>query len=511
LINAKSDVSLAAPLSVTSLGITSTDGSVALVSATSGVNAKGAIAAVDDITLGAVKNVAFQKIDTSLGGVNIVSTEGVIANNSSISAAFDVILSADGYIKVGIINSLGGLVALDSEGTTTAGAITTNGGDAYFDAGESINVKNIVSGGGSITAVSEIGSVTTGYLRSDSAIAGKGGKIYLQAAQQIKVVGAVAIGGVNYSIYTGVNQLGWLGIAYETTVALKEEEKKTNFKIGNPTALNGTSAGVLGNSSLISFKQQDTGVGIEDVFLIPIKIIQSIFDAINSPSTTPTHVDTTNPVTNEPYKTTQEQELVKKLSPAQKFKIKLFISKDQVNKEEVFQKGMVDTSHGCFKLELSDRVGNKEPETIIHNNYATYVTGSPGDFLVITKSGIPAFYDGLVKPNGAIYTKGLETAANSVAEVKTGPSYGIILRKFLPKNHPDYLSTPFIGDEKNRLAKLNSQLYRYITVADDCHLNFFLSFNNKDAAKAGKEIYENLILNPRPTQRSIKVYDLASP
>jgi hypothetical protein len=174
---------------------------------------------------------------------------------------------------------------------------------------------------------------------------------------------------------------------------------------------------------------------------------------------------------------------------------------------------MVDTSHGCFKLELGSHLGDettKEIPTLIHDQYATYVTGSPGDFLVITKSGIFAFYDGLVNPSGAIYKAGLETAANSVAEVKTGSSYGVILRKYLPKTHPNYLNTALTQTEKNRYTKLNSQLYRYITVADTCHLNFFLSFNNKDAAKAGKEIYENLILNPRPTQRSIKVYDLAS-
>jgi probable HAF family extracellular repeat protein len=325
LINAKSDVSLAAPLSVTSQGITSTDGSVALISAQSGVQAKGAIAAVDDITLGAVKNVVAQKIATSLGDVDLVSTEGVIATNSSISAAFDVILSASGYIKVGNIGSQGGLVALNSdEGTTTAGLVTTNGGDAYFDSGDSINVKNIVSGGGNITAISQIGSLTTGYLQSNGATAGTGGKIYLQAANQIKVVGAVTINNVAYSIYTGVNQAGWLGIAYETTIALKEEEKKTNFKIGNPAALNGTSADVFGDYSVISFKQ-DTGVSLIDVFLIPVKIIQSIFDVINSPSTTPTHVDTINPITDKPYASPQELDLVKKLSPAQEFKIKFLI------------------------------------------------------------------------------------------------------------------------------------------------------------------------------------------
>jgi probable HAF family extracellular repeat protein len=513
LINAKSDVSLAAPLSITSLGITSTDGSVALVSATSTVNANGAIAAVDDITLGGVKNVTFQKIATSLGGVNIVSTEGVIANNSSISAAFDVILSAAGYIKVGNIGSQGGLVALDSGGTTTAGLVTTNGGDAYLDAGESINVKNIVSLGGNITAVSEIGSVTTGYLRSDSAIAGKGGKIYLQAAQQIKVVGAVAIGGVNYSIYTGVNQAGFLGIAYETTVALKDEEKKTNFKVGNPTALNGTSAGVFGGSSVISFVVPAPPLRPKDVEIL-IEFFNNLIKP-DAPSQVPTHVDTINPVTNEPYKTTQERELAEKLSRAQKYKIRILLDYDRVTKEEVFQKGMVDTSHGCFKLELDRHLGDKAQEkdviVTIHNKYASYVTGSPGDFLVMNKTGIFAFYDGLVRSGGAIYKAGLETADNSMAEVKTGPSYGVMLRKYLPKTHPDYLNTPLTGPEKDLYQDLNNQLWREIKVADDCHLNFFVSFSNSEAARAAKEIYENRILNAHKTPRAIKVYHLPIP
>ena len=120
---------------------------------------------------------------------------------------------------------------------------------------------------------------------------------------------------------------------------------------------------------------------------------------------------------------------------------------------------------------MGDKASPYDPKDndVTHNKYAKYVTGSEGDFLVINKTGISAFYDGLVRAGGAIYQSGFEPL-NSVAEVKTGPSYSFLLRKYLSKDNPNYLATPPSQEDKDNFNRLLEQIRREIKVADDCHL-----------------------------------------
>ncbi len=145
-----------------------------------------------------------------------------------------------------------------------------------------------------------------------------------------------------------------------------------------------------------------------------------------------------------------------------------------------------------------------------HGLYATYITGSVGDYLVISgqQNANYAFYDGLVKSNGAVTdpkeTKGqFIEPVGSVAEVKTQHLW---LRKFLMNDSPYKDLTPRTLSQQARFAKLITQINIYSQVAEECGLRFFISFDNREAGLAGREIFE--YRKPTYTQRPVTVHFL---
>lgn len=229
---------------------TSLDGAVALISSSGNVNAQGAIASVDNVTLGATKDVLAQNIVSALGTVALVSSKGSVTDNGNINSAGNVAIQANQNVTTGKIYSQWDKVALIAkEGTvTTQGDITTNNGDVYISSVGNVISQNIISNGGVIAIASSQGAVTTGYLRSDGNHTG--GKIYVQADGSVRVTGSVHINNANYSIYTGIKKKGLISIAYESGVL---KSNKSKFVIGDAKS-NGTAAGIYGP---YAFKDED--------------------------------------------------------------------------------------------------------------------------------------------------------------------------------------------------------------------------------------------------------------
>jgi RHS repeat-associated protein len=70
----------------------------------------------------------------------------------------------------------------------------------------------------------------------------------------------------------------------------------------------------------------------------------------------------------------------------------------------------------CYIYELPQHLGG--PPNSKGSRYATYTTGSKGDFLIFTKNGDFAFFDGKVKSNGKLHGAKGVTTRRSVAEAK---------------------------------------------------------------------------------------------
>lgn len=363
-ISSYGDISLAAPEDVVAQEITSGDGGVALISARGTVTANGAIASMEDVTLGAKENVVAQTINAQLGTVALVSTEGTVTTNGTISGGIEVVISAKQGVSAGQI--FGGTVAINSERgiVTLTGNVISGGGNVYLSASGNVISRNIISQGGAITVVSEQGAIAIGYLRSDGY--GAGGKIYLQAFGSIRVISPVTIGDIDYSIYTGINKKGWITIVPQSSVL--KLKNKAKFVIGD-AKVNGTLAQVS-SPPIIPAKPLPTtkpGIGLGAVIL---EIFRRILDA---GPTAPPHVDEINPITNEPYSDVREHELVKKLNPAQRGRLKELINKttdrEELLKKEEFRRGEVD-DRGCFSVELGIHLGT----FLNHSLYAIYIT-----------------------------------------------------------------------------------------------------------------------------------------
>lgn len=524
-ITSDSDVFLSAFKNVVTQDITSFDGAVALISSNGNVKAQGEIASADNLSLGAFGKVATENITSTYGTVTLLSTSGAVTAKE-INGGSDITISAQQKIATGKIGSQWGNVGLISKQGIVAvnGDVTTDNGDVYLSSVGNIVSQNIISNGGTITITSMQGAVTTGYLRSDTNRTG--GKINIQAAGLVRIIGSVAINNHEYSIYTSLNKKNWLTIAYKNSdlESSNLKKSKTRFIINDPTLIGNTNlSGTVADIStgrILSYEPSPIDPGLPNWARFGIEILRKILNVpppeVDKPGSVPSHVTDYNPITNKPYGNDRERELVEKLTRGQKFRLRLLIDYDRIEEKKVFEKGTVDTEHGCFKLELDEHLGDdaldSDPElgnNTTHSKYATYVTGSQGDFLVINKSGLSAFYDGLVKADGAIVNNPNPEAPGSVAEVKTGTKYMLVLRKNLSEDNPNYLNLPLSQEEKSIFRDLKLQINSYIKVAEDCHLNFFLCFSNKEAGLAAKSIFEDL--NPRNSSKSVRVHYMKLP
>jgi hypothetical protein len=190
------------------------------------------------------------------------------------------------------------------------------------------------------------------------------------------------------------------------------------------------------------------------------------------------------------------------------------ISKDRI-KRATAEKGKFDEEKRCFYVQVPLHLGAlpSQPPSI----YATHVTGSTGDFLVIPPNPTPriwgAFYDGKVNSNGAAYKKALESIG-SVAEVKTGHKW---LNKFIAPSNPNrdprltYDPNPATAEELTIYSDMNAEILRESKIADACGLKFFLSFSNLQASLSAKELYETLYRRPSAVPHSIPVYRIPYP
>ncbi|MEL7409607.1 MAG: hypothetical protein AAFN00_22120, partial [Cyanobacteria bacterium J06558_2] len=75
---------------MTAGAVTSEDGGVALMSATGVVNYSGVISGTEDISLASAQDLTVnQRIETDLGTISIVSTEGSVKVNTALNSGFN--------------------------------------------------------------------------------------------------------------------------------------------------------------------------------------------------------------------------------------------------------------------------------------------------------------------------------------------------------------------------------------------------------------------------------------
>jgi len=510
-VTANDDVSLAGVNNVAVGAVTSKDGAVSLVSITGIITPQGTISGSEDITIGSAQNLLVEtEVNSQQGKVSLVSTEGSVTVTSNIDNVLSFEASAKQNVTTKKIETNGGSVILYSEqGSVIAGGrIKSKGGNVYISSLKTVKSWAIISKGGDISVVSEQGAVRTGYLRSNN-YQGFGGQIYLQAAWRIKVISSVNIdntddgidNSVDYSIYTGGQEEGLVFVAHELN---KKVSKRNEFVIGD-FSLSGTKAEIYGEYAFEGDKPRSP---------IPsIPIIEFIIELFQSPpQLEPPNANDINPITGETYADDAERELTEQLATNQRNRLRNLINKktdrEEILKKEEFRKGKID-DNGCFTTELDGHKGDT-PEYPNHGLYATYITGSTGDYLVVANNIYAnyAFYDGLVKSNGAVTdpnkTKGqfLEPEG-SVAEVKTQHLW---LEKYLLNSNP-YKNKKFKNDyERNSFRRLTQQIDIYSLVAELCGLKFFMSFDNLPAGRAGREIFE--YFNPKKTKSPVTVHFL---
>ncbi len=506
-ITSSSDVSLGAFKDVVTQDITSLDGAVALISSSGNVNAQGAIASVDNVTLGASGNVVAQNITSTYGTVALVSNSGAVSA-SQINGGADVVISAKQNINTPKINSWEGTVTLTTkQGTvSTTGDITTNNGDVYISSAGDVVSQNIISNGGAITVVSSAGSLKTGYLRSDGQ--GTGGKIYLRAADLIRVTSSVNINGTNYSIYTGTNKKDWVKVIYGNGNS-KSNKSNIAFLIGDAST-NGTAARVELETSVTILKPAPVPPRVGSGWLLIPRVIEEIFRSIlDAGSTAPGYVDEINPITGGRYRDQQEYKLVnQQLTPNQRDEIKRLVNNPNygltmkyVEQNGRFSKEELNDNHRCYGFLLPIHLGRNINN---HHGYATDVTGSKGDFVMIPPNGVVtadplsqiyrvAFYDGIVVPDGASEKPPLATLINppqkvgDVAEVKTGYQFLERIEQHNPLPEKE-INGQTVPSDQERYDDLVKQVLKEAVIAKACHKEYFLAFNIEDVANSARRL-----------------------
>lgn len=148
----------------------------------------------------------------------------------------------------------------------------------------------------------------------------------------------------------------------------------------------------------------------------------------------------------------------------------------KITKELVDTKGKID-GKGCLYIEFFGHLGGN----ITHNNYANRVTGSIGDYFLMSPKGSATYYDGEVKPGGVANRYNQPTGG--LAEVKTGGSgWAKILNDQL-----DLLTENEWSETIHTLRELKYQT----EVGIDCERRNFISFSNRQAAQAANQVIKN--------------------
>ena len=106
----------------------------------------------------------------------------------------------------------------------------------------------------------------------------------------------------------------------------------------------------------------------------------------------------------------------------------------------------------CFTYELPNHLGGSSNSK--GSSYATHVSGSRGDFLIFTQKGDFAFFDGLVKPQGALSRFGV-TLNRHVIEAKAWNFGG----------YPLWL-------KKSKLLELKAEANHDLSVATQCKYTY---------------------------------------
>ena len=440
-----------------------------------------------------------QEIKAELGSIALGSTEGSVTVDVPIITAIGVNIAAKQNVLTRRIRTYGGDIVIDAEqGTATIrGTVNSRRGDISISALGRVRTKNIISRSGDVSVISDSGAVRTGYIRTDRG--NRSGDVYLEAARNIKVAASVEMNGEQYSIYAGEDSV--ISVAHQQN---KKENKRGQFVIGDTTN-SGTLNEVYGQYAFLGGEPGPKPPN-------PIwPILKGIIDSLTSPSSPPARppvVVDINPVTGKPYRNPEERQLNENLSEEQLKRLKGIVNNqtylERVREDQVYNNGRVD-ERGCFLLELNNgHIGDDQPGIVaqLAAQYATYVSGSRNDFLVITVPGKVAFYDGIVKPTGAGYSKiksllatGLFPSGIAVVETKFGYTW---LNKFISPEplpgipRPSYLSfdsstkTPKQIETYNRMK---DEIERHIEVARECGLLYFVSFSRRQAYASGEELF----------------------
>ncbi|MEL6438898.1 MAG: hypothetical protein AAFQ80_06555 [Cyanobacteria bacterium J06621_8] len=504
---------------MTAGAVTSEDGGVALMSATGVVNYSGVISGTEDISLASAQDLTVnQRIETDLGTISIVSTEGSVKVNTALNSGFNTYVAAKRNVTTLGIRSLGD-VALESElgQVITNGNIRSSEGDIFVSRLSRVSVRDIISLGGDVSVISDASSIKTGYIRTDSE--DRQGNVDLNALTNIRVAGVVNIEGTDYSIYAGDE--GTIAIAHQQ---LRSRPNDHDFVIGN-IARSGTLA--LASTSIII-----SGAPVPP----PVPIIPAIGGAVgaliifaiilDAGGTAPAHQDEMNPITGKPYSDEAEYDFVQTLIDTSTSEQQSTVRKVwNTPKYLIAQQGTIDElveyseedeqGRRCIGFPLPIHLGNEEnPFTQRHNEYATHVTGSPGDFLLIPPLPIAlssnpmassysyVIYDGKAQPGSRATTptvyypnSGLATdvlrpePAYSLAEVKTGHDF--LDRIYSGNPLPARRNIP---SDMERLDRLAIQVNKEALVAIICKENYFVSFDKLEAARAAGDVLTPKIL-----------------
>lgn len=490
-ISAYGEVSLASANDVKVKAVSSKDGGVALVSATGAITYSEPISGAEDISLASAKDLTIaQKIKTELGTISLVSTEGSVKVNSSLNSGFNTYVAAKRNITTLGIRSYGN-IALEAElGQISAnGNVRSGGGDVYISGLSQVNVGNIVSSGGDVSVVSGESSITTGYVRTDSE--DRDGNINLAALTDVKVAGVVDIDGSKYSIYTGDE--GTVSIAYQQLKIASLSSN--NFNIGDIS--HSGALGLVAGQLVIPKPPVVTPIPILGGPSGRILLwIETVRRGVNAGGTAPRHQSEINPITGQPYADEAEFELVEKFTISQRGKLKQYLNdpRYELDFDYIKRKGKFDNEdQGCYGLPLTIHLGGYP----YHDQYAEYVTNSPGDFLVLPPtpvSGYPfMFYDGIVLTGSKATLASPAQSIGALAEVKTGYEAFYYIANGNPRPAGFYSNGKPRKSDLQIYDEVVNEVIREGLIAKFCHKDYFLSFDEKSIAD-----YARPLLNSDP-------------
>lgn len=202
-----------------------------------------------------------------------------------------------------------------------------------------------------------------------------------------------------------------------------------------------------------------------------------------------------------------------KLNPAQKKRVTQLEEAGRLTRAQV-DKGQIDPQTKCLYFQLPVHLGDTA-EYPDHGEYATHVTGSAGDFFVMSSQGtaLYQFYDGVVRQGGAVAQLGWQPSVDpitqqprSVAEVKTQHRW---LGNYLPTTNQYYNPNPPTPQQRQRYNfVIKRQIEIGSEVAKQCRLQFFMSFSDRQAGLAAQQLFQRgQFADPNQAPRyRVKVY-----